>query len=291
MVEMQSFLRRRTFCTCLAAMPGWGTPAQAGQGERWIRFNVLMSNPTAHELRHQRVWMYLPVQAAAHVRVVHQECNGDHVFSSDLLGHNIVELQLDSVSAFGQRIVNILVQIKPSDTATQERSGLAEETGVWLMPQSNIESDHPMVRELSTSLVRPVALDTALGLFRWVSSHMTYAGYLGEAHGALHALRTRVGDCTEYAALLVALCRAAGLPSRMVGGYVSDRSIVPRPADYHDWAEIWIDGRWRVADAQLGNWLSMENHYIPLRYHWDRPINPVGLFHRYRTTGEVRVRL
>lgn len=288
---MKPLLRRRSLCAWVVAMPGWSAVAHARHDERWLRFNVLMSNPTANELRHQRVWMYLPMRAAAHVRVVHQECNGDHAFSSDQLGHNIVELKLDSLPAFGQRTVNILVQLQSIDLPAQGHFGAAKETGAWLAPQSSIESDYPAIRELGASLVRPAAQDTALEACRWVFSNMTYAGYLGEAHGALHALRTRTGDCTEYAALLVALCRAAGLPSRMVGGYVSDRSIAPRPADYHDWAEIWIDGRWRVADAQLGNWLSMESHYIPLRYHWDQPINPVGLSQRYRVAGDVRVRL
>jgi len=272
-------------------MPGWGTVAHAQQAERWFRLNVLMSNPTANELQHQRMYMYLPVRAGAHVRVVHQQCTGDHVFSTDSLGHNIVELRLNSLPAFGQRIFNVLVQLQPTDASTQQVSVSREAIATWLAPQSNIESDHASVRELSASFAGATPHETALEAYRWVSSHMTYAGYLSEDQGALRAMQTRTGDCTEYAALLVALCRSAGVPARLVGGYVSERSIAPRPADYHDWAEIWLDGRWRVADAQLGNWLFAESHYIPLRYHWDKPINPVGLSHRYRVVGEVQVQL
>lgn len=271
-------------------MPGLVvTVANAQQEERWVRLNVLMSNPTANELRHQRLWMYLPVRNGAHVRAVHQQSTGDHVFTTDPLGHSIVELRLDSLPAYGHHVFNILIQLQSGEVRPD--ASAFPQTSVWLQPQSKIESNHPSLRELGASLVRGSAQDTALAAYQWVNSHMTYAGYLSEDRGALHALRTLVGDCTEYAELLVALCRAAGVPSRMVGGYVSDRSFTPRPADYHDWAEIWIDGRWRVADAQLRNWLAAETHYIPLRYHWDIPINPVGLAHRHRVAGEVQVDL
>jgi hypothetical protein len=270
-------------------MPGVTTVARAQQeSSRSVRLNVLMSNPTAKELRNQRLWMYLPVRTGTHVRALHQQCTGDHVFSSDPLGHNVIELKLDSLPPYGHHIFSIVVQLQLGYAPTPE--GFAG-TAAWVAPQLNIESDHPSLRELGASLVRQSAHDTALEAYRWVVLHMTYSGYRSDDRGALHALQTLTGDCTEYAALLVALCRAAGVPSRMVGGYVSDRSIAPRPADYHDWAEIWIDRRWRVADAQLRHWLAAETRYIPLRYYWDKPINPVGLSHRYRVAGEVQVNL
>jgi hypothetical protein len=58
---------------------------------------------------------------------------------------------------------------------------------------------------------------------------------------------TRSGFCEHYASAFVVLMRAAGIPARVVTGYlggeinpISDYLIV-RQADAHAWAEIWLD--------------------------------------------------
>ncbi|MCM2250783.1 MAG: transglutaminase-like domain-containing protein [Ramlibacter sp.] len=256
---------------------------------RAVRLNVLMTNPFGHDLKQQTLWMYLPVLAGSHTRVIHQEASGGHSFLSDALGHNILELRLDRLAPYAHRVFNVLVLLE--SVHDQQGAKGPPEPGMWLGPQRNIESDHPLIAEAAAPLRRPTSRESALEAYRWVASRMTYTGYLSEDSGALIAFRTRRGDCTEYSSLLVALCRACGVPARRVGGYVSDRSIAPRPSDFHDWAEVWIEGRWRIADAQLQNWLTAEERYIPLRYYWDYPINPLGLAHRYRIFGEATVNL
>ena len=116
-----------------------------------------------------------------------------------------------------------------------------------------------------------------------------YAGYLADDLGALSALEHRRGDCTEYADLVVALARANGIPARMVGGYVTDRDCGPRPQDYHNWAELYHEGAWRVVDAQKGICLEQGSQYVAFRIYRDAPINAVGLAHRYRLQGELQV--
>lgn len=260
-------------------MPG---AALAAEGRRVMRLNVRLANPTADPLRDQRLWIYLPAMQAAHVHPVEQSCNQPHSLLGDELGHCIAQLPVDLLPAYGQRMVNITVALEPGPGAV-----VAEQPERWLAAQATIESDHSDIRALAATIGGPSPAETARRAYQWVAAHMTYAGYLTQDFGALHALRTGSGDCTEYASLVVALCRASGIPARLVGGYVSERSFVARPMEYHNWAEIWLEGRWRVADAQLGRWLDAEGAYIPLRYCWDTRINPVGLAHRYRVEGEM----
>jgi hypothetical protein len=53
-------------------------------------------------------------------------------------------------------------------------------------------------------------------------------------------------DCQLGSALLVALCRAKGIPARLVGGYL----IAPTSPSYHFWAEVWLDDRgWAPFDS------------------------------------------
>jgi hypothetical protein len=52
-------------------------------------------------------------------------------------------------------------------------------------------------------------------------------------------------DCQLGSALLVALCRARGIPARLVGGYM----LYPLAPTNHFWSEIWLEGEgWRPYD-------------------------------------------
>jgi hypothetical protein len=65
---------------------------------------------------------------------------------------------------------------------------------------------------------------------------------------ALESFDTREGDCTEHAVLLAALCRAAGIPARVVMGL----EYVMGVWGGHAWNEVWIAGTWYPLDATNG---------------------------------------
>lgn len=60
------------------------------------------------------------------------------------------------------------------------------------------------------------------------------------------------GSCTEYAYLFIALCRAASIPARWVGGTALRDSRGPAYVDsvFHRWAEVWLPSRgWFPVDC------------------------------------------
>jgi len=63
---------------------------------------------------------------------------------------------------------------------------------------------------------------------------------------------TRSGFCEHYAAAFVVMMRAAGIPSRVVTGYLggemNEGYMIVRQSDAHAWTESFIDGRWRRFD-------------------------------------------
>lgn len=83
-------------------------------------------------------------------------------------------------------------------------------------------------------------------LLLFVSQHLQQHDVLVD-QSATEILQNRVGDCTEYAQLFVALARAAGLPAREVSGWVYLGDGEPRFGG-HAWAEVAIGGRWLSAD-------------------------------------------
>jgi transglutaminase-like putative cysteine protease len=66
--------------------------------------------------------------------------------------------------------------------------------------------------------------------------------------------QTRRGFCEHYAGAFAFLMRAAGIPARVVTGYMggeinpSSGVMVVRQSDAHAWVEIWLDGLWRRID-------------------------------------------
>jgi hypothetical protein len=75
-----------------------------------------------------------------------------------------------------------------------------------------------------------------------------------EPAGALKALQTRSGDCTEFAALFCALCRAGDVPARMTGVFNMDSKAETTSGEpNHNAAEAFIAGwGWVPVDPNLG---------------------------------------
>lgn len=239
-----------------------------------------MTNPGSVALTAQRVWMYLPVQHNGWFRLSAIETKLPHKIQGDSLGHTIFFASLD-LGAFERRLASLNVALEPTSMAP----GPVQDPLDWLAPERYIESDDDEIAMTASRLKADSVALTVLNIYRFVATWLEYSSYTPETFGAAYAFRGRRGDCTEYACLVVALCRACGISARVVEGFVTDRSFAPKPMDYHDWAEVLVDGQWRVVDAQKGALFEREVQYIPFRYYRDGTQNGVGSAHRYRVEG------
>ena len=71
----------------------------------------------------------------------------------------------------------------------------------------------------------------------------------GRYTGVINALKNKVGDCEEMAGIMVALCRASGIPARLVW--------IPN----HNWAEFYLtdhegQGHWIPAHTSCYSWFG-----------------------------------
>jgi len=142
----------------------------------------------------------------------------------------------------------------------------------FLAASPYIESDAPEIVSLSRDLAAgPGAERERARLFYdFVLKRLSYV-VQAETQGALGALANPTqADCTEFAALFIALTRAAGIPARPVFGYLyeADRSTYEIS---HLWAEFWEEGQgWVNADPTNGTlepdryFARVESNYIPL---------------------------
>jgi transglutaminase-like putative cysteine protease len=139
---------------------------------------------------------------------------------------------------------------------------------------------------LAKELQGPTARQTVENIYKWVSTNVRYAGYLKDPRGALYALKYREGDCTEYMYLFVALCRANKIPARGIGGYLANSNPVLKPDAYHNWAESYIDGAWRIIDPQKKVFMPEPARYIALHVIGDAPKNPISGPYKFAYRGE-----
>lgn len=80
----------------------------------------------------------------------------------------------------------------------------------------------------------------------WIKDHIDYG--IGSSHGSTSAVDTfvaRRGVCRDYAHVMAAFTRAAGIPARLVSAYAWQLE----PQDFHAVVDVWLDGRWRLVDA------------------------------------------
>jgi hypothetical protein len=116
-----------------------------------------------------------------------------------------------------------------------------------------IQSDHPEIIRLAKSCIegKEHALEAAMAIERFVENYIEKKDLSVGYASALEVARSRQGDCTEHALLTAALCRAAGIPSRVVVGvtYVNNFLGMMNCFGGHEWTEAFIGDEWIGLDA------------------------------------------
>jgi transglutaminase-like putative cysteine protease len=106
---------------------------------------------------------------------------------------------------------------------------------------------------------RPL-LAAAEALMTQINTRMTFESESTEVNTpALDALKQGKGVCQDFTHIMVACCRAMGLPARYVSGYMLTKPPPGQPRligsdASHAWASVYFPGE----DAQSGRWLDFD---------------------------------
>jgi transglutaminase-like putative cysteine protease len=153
-----------------------------------------------------------------------------------------------------------------------------------------INSDDPRVKGLARRAVGPERnpLRKAQRIEQWVHRSMTPRNHEALAT-ADHVAKSLEGDCTEFAMLTAAMCRAEGVPSRTAVGLVyADVRGNPVFA-FHMWTEVWADGAWVPLDATLGLGYVGATHLKIADHSWHETRTMTPLFPVVRVLGRVAI--
>ncbi|TDA32886.1 MAG: hypothetical protein DSO02_04845 [Hadesarchaea archaeon] len=112
-----------------------------------------------------------------------------------------------------------LLRVEGKKWERLEREGeIPQELLKFTAPVPNLWEDAPELKEKAEELRGETPYLTARNLFEFVKNHLRYENWVPD-QSALQAYRNRVGKCTEFTNLFIALARLSGLPAKFLAGY------------------------------------------------------------------------
>ncbi len=230
--------------------------------QKRISYGFTLQNISGHLVEHAELRVTSPRPESPTQRL--QKIHSSHPYEveRDCEGNVIFCYTFDKIPPHATRIITLKADLLMQAMQKRDPSG---EDEVYLAEERFVEVDDPHIRRLARSLNSGGALATAENIFQWTVKNIRYASYVKKNRGALAALQTRQGDCTEMTQLFVALCRAAGVPARGVAGYHCPESGLIEPAQYHNWAEFYAEGGWRLCDPQRRVFMQETDDYVALK--------------------------
>ncbi len=234
--------------------------------KRTIRYSFTIQNKTNQYIEEAEFRAYAPVQQTSSQRAQAISASHDFTTSVDELGNQQLVFRF-ALAPLATRVVTITAEI---DLAQKPNQLTLEDPQDYLRPRKYIESDHSRIIALAGQFADAEAEPWLESAFDWVAENVQYAGYIEDDRGALYALDHKSGDCTEYMYLFAALARSRQIPTRGVGGFVVSEDAILKAREFHNWAEVYVDGRWRVVDPQNKQFMQQEDHYLALRILADR---------------------
>jgi transglutaminase-like putative cysteine protease len=176
---------------------------------------------------------------------------------------------------------------QPTDPTTGTLAGTAADTLV--------DSDHPAVVAFAgLHATGTTDAERAVALFYAVRDGFRYDPYRLDLspHGmkASTVLATGHGWCVTKAALLAAVCRAAGIPARLGFADVRNHLSTERMRQsmgtdifiWHGYTEIWLDGAWRKATPAFNVELCERFGLLPLEFNG----RDDSLYHPFDRAGQ-----
>ncbi len=122
-----------------------------------------------------------------------------------------------------------------------------------LKPTRFVQSDYKEIIELAHRAVGGTkdAAEAVKKIETFVSKYIENRSLSVGYASAAEVAASKVGDCTEFAVLTASMCRAIGIPARIVFGLVYVKAFAGRENVFggHAWVEAYVGDKWIGLDA------------------------------------------
>jgi hypothetical protein len=119
----------------------------------------------------------------------------------------------------------------------------------YLKPNTMINSNDKLVIAHASDATKGLTdqWQKATAIQHWVFEHVKKKDFSTAFAAANEVARDLTGDCTEHSVLTAAMCRAVGIPSRVVVGLIYVEHL--KGFGFHMWNEVYVNQRWVAIDA------------------------------------------
>jgi hypothetical protein len=219
---------------------------------KWrLRYSFRVSNPTNNPIGNFSAFIALPTTIYPQQIVKNLTIKAkEHKLATDVEGNHWARIEIKKIppNAAKELGYSALIENKALTIArnladnVSSRSYREEFYRKYLQSEPHIESDHPKIIALTEKISFRNPVNFAKEAVKSINRYLTYQ-IQEQEHGTAYAVTNRVGDCTEFAALFVAMCRAVGIPARTAAGFTFNQQW-----ERHATAEFMVAGRWIPID-------------------------------------------
>ncbi len=227
-----------------------GVVFEAFDGKKW-----LISNSSERKVN-RRDWQYEKLAGMATTySVILEPANQTWLFALPVArprdrhivstaGFNL-RLPSPPPGRFQYRVTSMAYRSLEPQLSSEQRQQNLE-----LPPEGNLES-RQLARDIASQYQKPRKIAAAI-MTRFNQQQYFYTlnpPVFGQNSIDGFLLKSRQGYCEHYASAFVFLMRAAGIPARVVAGYLGgelnpfEDYLSVRQMDAHAWSEVWLEGR------------------------------------------------
>jgi len=174
--------------------------------------------------------------------------------------------------AFFSAAFSVFPQGRPQERIRQDLSTSQRES--YLQEEPGIPANAELTKKILASVraKNDTPRELVGRLFRFCSRVIVHS-LDPENQGGLDALHAKRADALGQSRALVALCRTAKTPARVVTGFVLRRETDARP---HHWVEAHLDDGWVAFDPAYGFGPGVPQSYLPVSREETRVVAAVG---------------
>jgi len=231
---------------------------------RHISYTLAVTNKSSELIRKAELSVVGPNSHTANQRCEQIDADREFILHKDGLNNQNLKFSFDNLPPYAVKVINVR-----ADVAMQPFSdeSLLDDKENWLLDEQHLYLENRKMQQQAKKMLGKNDLETVTNVFTWITATLTKTGYSEKEKGALYALHKRGGDCTEFMHLFVALCRINQIPARGISGFIVTQDKHLAADELHDWAEVYLEGQWRLIDPYNKVFMDKEELYVVMRIH------------------------
>lgn len=136
-----------------------------------------------------------------------------------------------------------------------------EKLNRYLIAEKYIEIYKSALIKKAIELKGRDTIETLKNIYDFIDDHMSFE-LQPKTYGARHAYHKKIGDCSEFSSLFIALCRINKIPAKWAVGQVVRKN---GEVETHSWLEVWNEEHgWVRMDPTRRDFSDLRNYYVKL---------------------------